>query len=308
VADPVDPTLTGRDLEIRASWLRLLANPTAGFVESAQEIEVLLAEEVAREGHWPLLAHLRLCGVIPEALEHDSTPEKLYSKYTDAVLAEAFKFLGMRSLVLAGRGDSADVEAFSLEHDFDLVADAKAMRLSRTAKNAKDFKVSSMHRWKFGKRFGVVVAPIFQLPSSSSQIYEQAISYDVTVLSYSHLALLVNYAALAGGDAQDVLHRMLEVTSTAHPSKAASPYWSAINSAMMTADPDGINLLWTVEKRANLETIRHAKDEALAHLAAERARFMKMSHAEAIALLIDLRKIDAREIYIRQVFDNRLLG
>jgi type II restriction enzyme len=311
VADAADPTLTGEDLEIRGQWLRMLGSQQAGtFIESTASMEKLLEAEIHTRGHASLLAHLRLCGVIPESFEHDSTPEKLYSKYTDAVLAETFRFLGMRSIVLAGRADCADVEAFSInqDSDYDLIADAKAFRLSRTAKNAKDFKIGSMRRWKYGKRYGIVVAPIFQLPSVNSQIYEQAISYDIAVLSYSHLATLVNYVAQAGGDGQKALLCVLETTTVAQPSKSAVAYWSAINRSLLDADRRIMPDLWSLEKRANLETIKHAKGEALAHLAFERARIMRMSHEEAVSLLIHMKKIDAREAFIQQLSDNRLLG
>jgi len=305
-----DPTLNNDDILIRARWIKNLGASGGGtFLDSTASLQRLLSAEIVERGHVSLLAHLRLCGVIPEAFDHDSSPEKLYSKYTDTVLAETFHFLGMRSLVLAGRADCADVEAFATgPHQFDLVADAKAFRLSRTAKNAKDFKLTSMHRWKYGKKYGVVVAPIFQLPNTNSQIYEQAISYDVAVLSYSHLAVLVNYVAQAGGDGQDVLGKVLRTTSLAHPSKSSFGYWSVVNHALLNADPSAIPELWSLEKRANLETIKHAKAEALAHLAAERSRMMALSHDEAVALLIDMKKITAREQFIQQVGDNMLLG
>ena len=66
--------------------------------------------------------------------------EKLFSKASDAVLSRAFREIGLKSTVLKERGDSADVLAESLFHGYTLVADAKAFRMSRTAKNQKDFK------------------------------------------------------------------------------------------------------------------------------------------------------------------------
>jgi type II restriction enzyme len=89
-----------------------------------------------------LLDHLRLCGNIPESYAHDSSEEKLYSKYTDCLLSEIFKFIGLRSIILKERSDTADVEAFAKNYSF--VADAKSFRLSRTAKNQKDFKIQAM--------------------------------------------------------------------------------------------------------------------------------------------------------------------
>ncbi len=120
----------------------------------------------------------------------------MYSKYTDCLLSLAYTNLGLKSIVLKERADAADVEAFAKDYSF--VADAKAFRLSRTAKNQKDFKVQAMHGWKRGKPYAMVVCPIYQLPTSSSQIYQQAISQNVCIFTYSHLSLLLSYSEIEG--------------------------------------------------------------------------------------------------------------
>lgn len=80
---------------------------------------------------------LRQIGIIPEFIAHDSTEEKLFSKASDIVLARAFRELGLNSWVLHERADSADVIAESKIYGYTFVADAKAFRLSRTAKNSE---------------------------------------------------------------------------------------------------------------------------------------------------------------------------
>ena len=82
--------------------------------------------------------------------------------------------------------------------DYSFVADAKAFRLSRTAKNQKDFKVEAMDGWKHGKPFAMVVCPVYQLPSRTSQIYQQAVARSVCICTYTHLAVLVRYAKITG--------------------------------------------------------------------------------------------------------------
>lgn len=94
--------------------------------------------------------------------------------------------------MLTERADAADVESFAKEYSF--VADAKVFRLSRTAKNQKDFKIQAMDFWKRGKPFAMVVCPLYQLPSRNSQIYQQACMRNVCILSYSHLAVLTRLA------------------------------------------------------------------------------------------------------------------
>jgi len=110
---------------------------------------------------------LREIGTIPESIDHDSTEEKLYAKASDAVLSKAFQQLGLKSKVLAERGDSADVIAESPIHGYTLVADAKAFRLSRTAKNQKDFKIVALSGWRKDSDYAVLCSPYFQYPSKT---------------------------------------------------------------------------------------------------------------------------------------------
>jgi type II restriction enzyme len=78
---------------------------------------------------------------VPEQYGHDSSAEKLYAKYTDAVVSESLRAIGLKSIVLSLRADVADVQARG--RTYSLIADAKAFRLSRTAKNQKGvFKMS----------------------------------------------------------------------------------------------------------------------------------------------------------------------
>ena len=136
---------------------------------------------------------LKQIGTIPESLEHDSTEEKLFSKASDAVLSRAFREIGLKSTVLKERGDSADVLAESPIHGYTLVADAKAFRMSRTAKNQKDFKITALSGWRKDADYAVLCAPYFQYPSKSSQIYVQAVDHNVCLLSWEHLIFLVEH-------------------------------------------------------------------------------------------------------------------
>lgn len=134
---------------------------------------------------------LKQIGTIPEFLAHDSTEEKLFSKASDFVLSRAFREIGLKSTVLKERGDSADVLAESPIHGYTLVADAKAFRMSRTAKNQKDFKVVALSGWRKDSEYAVLCSPYFQYPSKNSQIYSQAISHNVCLLSWEHLIFLI---------------------------------------------------------------------------------------------------------------------
>ena len=95
-------------------------------------------------GKAELLTMILECGVMPEVFLHDSSEEKLWAKYSDILLAKSLASLGLKSQVLRVRGDSADV--FAESDNYKIVGDAKTFRLSRTAKNQKDFKVEQIKK------------------------------------------------------------------------------------------------------------------------------------------------------------------
>jgi type II restriction enzyme len=290
----------------RTYWVEEIRKLSGNFGADSDRLEKELSEEIKTQGNQVLLDHLRLCGDIPESYDHDSSEEKLYSKYTDALLCEAFKSIGLKSIVIKERADVADVEAFAKAYNF--VADAKAFRLSRTAKNQKDFKVQAMDGWKHGKKYAMVVCPIYQLPARSSQIYQQASSRNVCIFTYSHLAMLVSFKNLEGDSAATkLLHEIFKVIPALNPSKDANAYWLAVNKTMLNFS-DKIENLWKTEKQAAIESIAAAKEEALTFLGNERIKIMQMSHEEALNELVRVHKIENRIVVIKSVSDSGILG
>jgi type II restriction enzyme len=89
------------------------------------------------------------------------------------------------------RANCADVVAKSQFHNYSLVGDAKSFRLSRTAKNQKDFKVKSMADWKGDNDYSVLVCPYYQYPKSRSQIYGQALNDNITLFTWEYLSILL---------------------------------------------------------------------------------------------------------------------
>ena len=296
--------ISDQAVERRNYWIEEIRKLSGHFVNDTEKLEKELEAETTKNGITSLIDHLRLCGNIPESYGHDTSEEKLYSKYTDCLLSLAYKAIGLNSLVIKERADVADVEAFSKDYSF--VADAKAFRLSRTAKNQKDFKVQAMHGWKRGKHYAMVVCPIYQLPNSSSQIYLQATTNNVCVFTYSHLALLLSYCEKEGQEkAQQLLKIIFEIIPALNPSKSATDYWITINKAILAFSPE-IEPLWNIEKGVATESIFIAKEEALTYLANEREKIMKMSHAEALKELVKVHKIESRIKIISSITDNGL--
>lgn len=264
----------------REFWIEEIRKLSGNFGNDTEKLEKELEIETEENGISALIDHLRLCGNIPESYGHDTSEEKLYSKYTDCLLSLAYKALGLKSLVLKERADAADVEVVAKDYSF--IADAKAFRLSRTAKNQKDFKVQAMHSWKRGKTYAMIVCPIYQLPTSSSQIYQQATTQNVCIFTYSHLALLLSFCEVEGQQkARQLLKKIFEIIPALNPSKSATDYWLAINKTILGFSKK-ILPLWEIEKRVATESIAVAKDEALTFLAKEREKIMRMSHSEAL--------------------------
>jgi len=289
----------------REYWIKEISRVSGDFGVDSDRVEAEISQEIQREGISSLLGHLRLCGAIPEWYGHDSSEEKLYSKYTDVVIHESYTAMGFSSVVLKERADVADVECVC--DDYSFVADAKAFRLSRTAKNQKDFKVQAMDNWKHGKPFAMVVCPVYHLPSRTSQIYQQAAARSVCISTYTHLALLVRYALQVGKtDAMSLMHNLFKAVEAMNPSKSAGAYWQVVNRTLLDSN-DCLTEIWREEKIASLESIYIARKEALTFLATERERIMKLSRKDAIQEVLKWRKVENRIRAVKSVSANGLL-
>lgn len=174
-----------------AELLDMIVKGTAS-PDSFESVCQKLEERIFRMKAAALPALLVEIGSIPESIGHDSTAEKLFAKAADIILARSLRELGLQATVNKERADCADVIAKSQFHEYSLVGDAKAFRLSRTAKNQKDFKVKSMADWRGDHNYAVLVCPYFQYPKKTSQIYGQAIDEDVCLLSWEQLLFLLH--------------------------------------------------------------------------------------------------------------------
>lgn len=241
-----------------------------------------------------LSANLLECGVIPEQFEASSSEEKLWAKYCDILLARTWSHLGIPSEVLRTRGDSADV--FGRTADYSIIGDAKAFRLSRTAKNQKDFKISALDDWRKNNTYACLVAPLFQYPISNSQIYFQAIQRNVTLLSYIHLKFLLDHF---GG--QD-LSSLWNVATMLSRNKNAVTYWE-------TLDKISCNLIGQpLQKLQNykLELAHKTKEiglEGIQFWQAKISEYQGLSQQEAVLRLIRAEKIEAKIETIRQAIN-----
>lgn len=137
---------------------------------------------------------------IPELVEHDSRAEKIYAKVSDMVLSRAFIELGLKSRVLSERSNAADVYAESNWHNYSLVGDAKIFRLSRTAKNQKDFKVTGLAAWRKDSDYAILCSPYFCYPKRKSQVYSESLNSNVSLFSWEWILFLIKNNVMESSD------------------------------------------------------------------------------------------------------------
>ena len=225
-------------------------------------------------------------------------------KVSDAVLSRAFRELGLKSTILSERADSADVIAQSNIYGYTLVADAKAFRLSRTAKNQKDFKVGALSGWRKEMEYAVLCSPYFQYPRKQSQIYAQAIDNNVCLLSWEHLIFLLqnrikesetlNLSAL--WNFSDNISR---TTVVAEKKKCFIREFNSHCTSTVGLNLDNLDYFIL----SCVDNIKKRGKEEKAYWKAERQVILSYSHEQAITELIKSRKIDEKirqiDLYIR---------
>ncbi len=238
------------------------------------------------------------CGVMPEVFSHDSSEEKLWAKYSDIMLSICLGHLRINAEVLRTRGDSADV--FGKTLGYSIVGDAKTFRLSRTAKNQKDFKIKALDDWRRSNNFALLAGPLNQYPSSRSQIYKQAIEKNVTLISYVHLNyMLKHYTGKEDLSPLWMTGKRLYRKLPKKNYKEASLYWKEIDRVVCKifktrdGELDSIkDMEIDVTKRLGLEGIEYWESKI--------KEYMSLSKEEAIRRLIKADKIEAKIEQIRK--------
>jgi len=245
-------------------------------------------------------------GTIPEEIPHDSTEEKLFAKASDAVLSRAFRELGLKSTVLSERADSADVIAQSDIYGYSLVADAKAFRLSRTAKNQKDFKVGALSGWRKEADYAVLCSPYFQYPRQQSQIYAQAVDNNVCLLSWEHLIFLLQNRikeneTLNLSTLWNFSDSVAHTTVVSEKKKCFIRKFDTQCTSIVGFEPNNLDAFLI----SCIERIRNRGNKEKAYWESERKIILSYSHEQAITELIKNKKIDEKirqiDLYIRGI-------
>ncbi|MDQ3132368.1 MAG: HindIII family type II restriction endonuclease [Acidobacteriota bacterium] len=230
------------------------------------------------------------CGILPEMFSQNGSEEKIWAKFSDIILAHALSFLGIETTVLGARGNSADV--FGKTEDYTIVGDAKTFRLSRTAKNQKDFKISALDTWRKKNNYALLVAPLMQYPTNKSQIYEQAVKRNVTLLSYTHLHFLLDfYNGNSLRELWETGKRISILNESEH--EKFQVYWKEIDKTICESVGQNEEKLKEY-KLLEIEKTKQIGDEGIKFWKGKIVEFGKLSKEEAIRLLIKSEKIEAK--------------
>ncbi len=230
------------------------------------------------------------CGILPEMFSQNGSEEKIWAKFSDIILAHSLSFLGIETTVLGARGNSADV--FGKTEHYTIVGDAKTFRLSRTAKNQKDFKISALDTWRKKNNYALLVAPLTQYPTNKSQIYEQAVKRNVTLLSYTHLHFLLDF--YNGNDLRELWEtgeRISLLNDSEH--EKFQVYWNEIDKTLCEIVEQNKKKLKEY-KLLEIEKTKQIGNEGIAFWQNKIAEFKNLSKEEAIKLLIKSEKIEAK--------------
>lgn len=260
------------------------------FSEATDEIK----DYVSKLNKQTLIEIVKEIGTIPECIEASSSAEKLFSKASDCILARCFSELGMPSIAVKERGNSADIIARSI-HGYTLVADAKTFRLSRTAKNQKDFKIDTLSNWRGAEHdFALVVAPYFQYPNTESQIYSSALDKQVCLLSWEHiLFLLVNKVTetdtLSLESIWNAPVRLARDTRIAYADRknCQLPYLNQILCDRISVPVGAFNNQLNICK----DIIRNRGNYELSYLNTQKEEITTLTRDEAIAELLKSKKV-----------------
>jgi len=208
-----------------------------------------------------LMEQFILIQFIPEFYPPSSSLEKEWSKSSDILLTQYFRCLGYIAETLKARANSPDVLVMKNNRQI-LVADAKCFRITRTARNQKDFKVDALSSWRKKASYAILVAPLTLYPIKESQIYSQATSKNVLLISYSQLQfLLINKDKFKLDDLEENLFNVEKIIP--QKTNQMTEYFKYINRAILdltSASPeDYFNFLKDKENLAlskvNQETL-----------------------------------------------------
>ena len=131
-----------------------------------------------------------------------------------------------------------------------------------------------------------------QYPTSKSQIYQQAIKRNVTLLSYTHLHFLLDF--YAGQDLEELWKtgKRLSLLNEMEHEKFQT-YWNEIDKTVCDIATQNLEKLKEY-KLLEIEKTKQIGNEGISFWKDKITEFNQLSREEAIKLLIKSEKIEAK--------------
>jgi type II restriction enzyme len=155
--------------------------------------------------------------------------------------------------------------------------------------------------WRKKNNFALLVAPLMQYPINRSQIYEQAVRRNVTLLSYTHLHFLLDF--FIGNNLRELWEtgkRLSLLDESEH--EKFQVYWNEIDTTVCQIVGQDKEKLKEY-KLLEIEKTKQIGKEGISFWKNKIAEFSKLSKEEAIKLLIESEKIEAKIKTIEKAID-----
>ncbi len=174
--------------------------------------------------------------------------------------------------------------------------------MSRTAKNQKDFKVKALDDWRREDTYALLISPLSQYPADKSQIYAQAVSQNVTLLSYVHLQFLIEKGAK--GNLEDLWKLPVYISKNYKiaDQKRGQTYWHAVDAVVCKITGQTIEVLKKY-KQQEIKKTKEVGQEGIDYWKSKIEEFSKFSRKQAIKLLIKAQKIEQKIETIKKAIE-----
>jgi type II restriction enzyme len=153
--------------------------------------------------------------------------------------------------------------------------------------------------WRKENTFAILVSPLAQYPTNSSQIYTQAIEKNVTLLSYLHLQLLLESEKISNLETLWKTGIDLQQKLPKNDWNKSKIYWQEINQNVCNVTNVDISVL-DKYKQKEIEITQSLGLEGIDYWQNTIENYKKLSKEEAIKKLIKAEKIENKIVTIKK--------
>ncbi len=162
--------------------------------------------------------------------------------------------------------------------------------------------MKALDDWRRKDTYALLVSPLSQYPADKSQIYPQAFSQNVTLLSYVHFQFLIEKGVQ--GDLEKLWKLPIYIAKNykVEDQKRGVTYWHAIDAVVCEITGQTIEVLKEY-KQKEIEKTKEVGHEGIRYWTSKIEEFKKLSREQAITLLIKAQKIEQKIETIKKAIE-----